>query len=271
MKTLLDVLPKGRKKILDTGYHKMPHFTYSPEDLGSVKVQHVEPQTIKEQIAYRSIKFIRWSYDTLTRYHPQEMTEAKWIQRCLILETTAGVPGMVAGMVRHLQSIRTMKRDGGWIHHLMEEADNERFHLFIFLHLKQPGLIERMCILAMQGIFCNYFFLSYLLTPKFSHRFVGYLEEEAVKTYTGMLEAIDSPQGCLYHWNSIPATPEAIDYYTLPEDATLRDVISCIRADEAVHRETNHFLASIDQNEELEEEELEVINKKRRKLDPIKK
>lgn len=28
----------------------------------------------------------------------------------------AGVPGMVAGMLRHLHSLRRMKRDHGWIH-----------------------------------------------------------------------------------------------------------------------------------------------------------
>ena len=83
----------------------------------------------------------------------------------------------------------------------------------------------------MQGVFFNLFFFSYLLTPTFCHRFVGYLEEEAVKTYTAMLEDIDNPEGCLHHWNNVPAPREAIDYYQLDEDATLRDVILCVRAD----------------------------------------
>jgi len=30
----------------------------------------------------------------------------------------------------------------------------------------------------------NAFFLSYLISPKACHRFVGYIEEEAVHTYT---------------------------------------------------------------------------------------
>jgi len=38
----------------------------------------------------------------------------------MFLETVAGVPGMVGGMARHLRSLRTMKRDNGWIHHLIE-------------------------------------------------------------------------------------------------------------------------------------------------------
>ena len=57
----------------------------------------------------------------------------------------------------------------------------------------------------MQGVFFNFFFISYLLSPKFSHRFVGYLEEEAVKTYTAMLADIDNVDGALYNWNFIQA------------------------------------------------------------------
>lgn len=82
---------------------------------------------------------------------------------------------MVGGMARHLKSLRAMERDKGWIHHLLEEADNERFHLFVFLDIKKPGLLERIFILALQGAFFNFFFLAYLMNPKFCHRFVGYL------------------------------------------------------------------------------------------------
>ena len=32
------------------------------------------------------------------------------------------------------------------------------------------------------------FGISYLISPRFCHRFVGYLEEEAVKTYTKCLQ-----------------------------------------------------------------------------------
>ncbi len=39
--------------------------------------------------------------------------------RIIFLETVAGVPGMVAAMVRHLHSLRLMRRDHGWIHTLL--------------------------------------------------------------------------------------------------------------------------------------------------------
>jgi ubiquinol oxidase len=41
-----------------------------------------------------------------------------------------------------------------------------------------------------------------------------------------------------------PAPGIAIEYYRLPKDADLRDVVLHVRADEAAHREFNHMLAN---------------------------
>lgn len=48
--------------------------------------------------------------------------------------------------------------------------------------IAQPGWFTRFMVLAAQGTFYNAFFLTYLLSPKIAHRFVGCLEEEAVRT-----------------------------------------------------------------------------------------
>lgn len=53
-------------------------------------------------------------------------TEEQWLQRILFLESIAGVPGFTASILRHLRSLRLMKRDGGWINTLLQEAENER-------------------------------------------------------------------------------------------------------------------------------------------------
>ena len=50
------------------------------------------------------------------------------------------------------------------------------------IQLKQPGLGFRSAVLVAQGAFYNLLFVSYLLSPKTVHRFVGHLEEQAVKT-----------------------------------------------------------------------------------------
>jgi hypothetical protein len=126
------------------------------------------------------------------------MTEREWMNRAIFLETVAGVPGMIGGMSRHLRSLRTLERDHGWIHHLLQEAENERMHLFFFLKQRSPGVMFRIMIAISQGIFFNAYFIGYMISPYTCHRFVGFLEEEAVHTYTVMLEQIDN--GRLKHW-----------------------------------------------------------------------
>ncbi len=48
------------------------------------------------------------------------------LNRVIYLETVAAVPGMVAAIVRHFKSLRTMQRDGGLLQMFLEEANNER-------------------------------------------------------------------------------------------------------------------------------------------------
>ncbi|KAG9103831.1 Alternative oxidase, mitochondrial precursor [Ceratobasidium sp. 370] len=104
-------------------------------------------------------------------------------------------------------------------------------------------------ILGAQGVFYNAFFLGYLVSPKSAHRFVGFLEEEAVSTYTRCIAEIEA--GRIPEWQNKPAPSIAIDYWRLPEDATLLDVIKAVRADESTHRFVNHSLANLEQGEDL--------------------
>ena len=106
----------------------------------------------------------------------------------------------------------------------------------------------------------NSFFIAYLANPKFCHRFVGYLEEEAVKTYTLMLKHIDEPNGVLHHWNKMSAPKDVIEYYNLLPEATYREVVMSIRADEACHRETNHCFAEIEDDFDIAEKKTIVYN-----------
>lgn len=105
---------------------------------------------------------------------------------------------MVAGMLRHLGSLRRMKRDNGWIETLLEESYNERMHLLTFMKMCEPGWFMKMMIIGAQGVFFNSLFVSYVISPKIVHRFVGYLEEEAVHTYTRCLKEIED--GSLPKW-----------------------------------------------------------------------
>eukprot|EP01054_Gregarina_sp_Poly1_P005743 Gregarina_sp_Poly_1__5742@NODE_3019_length_1447_cov_301_934058_g1909_i0_p1_GENE_NODE_3019_length_1447_cov_301_934058_g1909_i0NODE_3019_length_1447_cov_301_934058_g1909_i0_p1_ORF_typecomplete_len178_score17_02AOX/PF01786_17/3_5e66COQ7/PF03232_13/0_0073_NODE_3019_length_1447_cov_301_934058_g1909_i05641097 len=167
------------------------------------------------------------------------------IRRIVFLETVAGVPGMVGAAIRHLRSLRKLQRDYGWIHTLLEEAENERMHLMTALLLNNPGPITRIAVVGAQGVFLTWYTLMYLLSPTYCHRFVGYLEEEAVKTYTDLVHKID--QDKLPGFKTL--APRACQvYYQLPETATLRDVFLAMRADEAHHREVNHTFADLAPN-----------------------
>ncbi|KAK3755294.1 hypothetical protein QZH41_014598 [Actinostola sp. cb2023] len=202
----------------------------------------------KLKAAYYSVQVLRTIFDVASLFKIGPMTENKWLNRIIMLETVAGVPGMIGGMARHLKSLRKLNRDHGWIHTLLEEAENERMHLMTALELKQPGPIFRAVIIGAQGVFVNMFFVAYLFSPRYCHRFVGYLEEEAVKTYTYCLECIDN--GKLPAWENKKAPEIAITYWKLKEDATMRDTILAIRADEAHHRVVNHTLSSLHLDEQ---------------------
>jgi ubiquinol oxidase len=88
----------------------------------------------------------------------------------------------------------------------------------------------------LQGVFFNAYFLGYLISPKFAHRMTGYLEEEAIHSYTEFLNDIEAGK-----IENVPAPAIAIDYWRLPANATLKDVVTVVRADEAHHRDVNHF------------------------------
>eukprot|EP00960_Hanusia_phi_P053219 761919-Hanusia_phi.AAC.3 len=232
---------------------------WTEEEVYGVKKTHVDPLDRADTLALSAVKAARWTFDTLSGYKIGNVTERKVINRAIFLETVAGVPGMVGGMLRHLRSLRTMNRDHGWIHTLLEEAENERMHLLTFVTIRKPGPLFRLAVIGTQGVFMNLFFLTYMLYPKICHRFVGYLEEEAVKTYTDILNAIDD--GRLSSFRNAKAPQIAIDYWHMKPDATMRDLFLVIRADEvnesccllllslgtlqANHRDVNHMFASL--------------------------
>ena len=155
-----------------------------------------------------------------------------------MLETVAAVPGMVGATLQHLKSLRRMQDDGGWIHTLLEEAENERMHLMTFIEIAKPTLLERWLVLLAQGVFYNGFFLLYLVSSRTAHRVVGYFEEEAIVSYTEYLAEIESGR-----IENVAAPQIAIDYWKLGPDARLKDVVIAVRADEAGHRDVNHGFA----------------------------
>lgn len=198
-----------------------------PQD--DLKVHH-KPQGFRDRFAYSLVKVLRFFADAFFA--------KRYGHRAIVLETIAAVPGMVGGALLHLKSLRRMKDDHGWIHTLLDEAENERMHLMAFVELEKPTWLERVIVMIAQGVFYAFYFLLYMISPKTAHRVVGYLEEEAVVSYTEFLECIDNGEV-----ENLPAPKIAIEYWGLWEDAHLRDMVVKIRADEMRHREVNHCAA----------------------------
>ena len=190
-----------------------------------------KPNNFSDFFALTMTKFFRLVADTFFA--------KRYGHRAVVLETIAGVPGMVAGMLIHLRSLRSMQTGyGSQIREMLAEAENERMHLMFFIEIAKPNTFERLLVIAAQGVFMTFYLFMYSFFPKTSHRMVGYFEDEAVKSYTEYLELVEN--GSVMN---IRAPKIAIDYYSLSGEARLSDLIRSVRADEMHHSEVNHSYA----------------------------
>ena len=189
---------------------------------------------MRDALAKSMTKFFRFIADTFFA--------KRYGHRAVVLETVAGVPGMVAGMWLHMKSLRKMKTGyGPDIRELLAEAENERMHLMFFIEIAQPNIFERLLVLLAQFIFMIFYAVLYAIDFKTAHRMIGYFEEEAVKSYTEYLALVESGDV-----ENVPAPELAIKYYKMKKNAKLSDLIIKVRADEMHHSEVNHKYADGD-------------------------
>ena len=189
---------------------------------------------IRNALAMGMTKFFRFFADTFFA--------KRYGHRAVVLETVAGVPGMVAGMWLHFKSLRKMKTGfGPDIREMLEEAENERMHLMFFIAIANPNFFERLLVVLAQIIFMVFYFIIYVISYRLAHRMIAYFEEEAVRSYTDYLAMVENGEV-----ENVPAPQLAIDYYKMKKDARLSDLIKCVRADEEHHSKVNHRYADAD-------------------------
>tara|TARA_B100000575_G_scaffold269239_1_gene248727 strand:- start:446 stop:1075 length:630 start_codon:yes stop_codon:yes gene_type:complete len=190
-----------------------------------------KPKNFSDLFALSMTRFFRFVADTFFA--------KRYGHRAVVLETIAGVPGMVAGMLIHLRSLRKMQTGyGDQIREMLAEAENERMHLMFFIEIAKPNIFERILVILAQGVFMSFYLFMYIFFPKTSHRMIGYFEDEAVKSYTEYLDLVQNGKVM-----NIRAPQIAIDYYNLKKDARLSDLIISVRADEMHHADVNHSYA----------------------------
>ena len=140
---------------------------------------------MRDKTAKSMTKFFRFIADTFFA--------KRYGHRAVVLETVAGVPGMVAGMLLHFKSLRKMKTGyGADIRELLAEAENERMHLMFFIEIANPNWFERWLVLIAQFTFSIFYLVMYLADNRTAHRMIAYFEEEAVLSYTEYLELVES-------------------------------------------------------------------------------
>ena len=187
--------------------------------------------TLSDRFAYSMTVFFRFIADTFFA--------KRYGHRAVVLETIAGVPGMVAGMWMHFKSLRSMKVGyGKHIREMLAEAENERMHLMFFIEIAKPNIFERSLVLFSQFLFGAFYFLMYVFFTKTTHRMIGFFEDEAVKSYSEYLKMIENGE-----IENVKAPQIAIEYYNLKSNARLIDLVKCVKADEEHHSEVNHKYA----------------------------
>lgn len=239
----------------DTYFPPMVNHIWSRDELERRKNNptHYEPKTLHDKVINFLVTTVLYrGFNKLSGFDYEDPSVRACGLRLILLESIAGVPGMVAAVCRHFTSLRTLRRDHGWIHTLLEEAQNERMHLLICLKKFDAGLGTRALVCLSQYVMVTILSAVYLVHPRSLHRFVGYLEETAVKTYGDLIRITKTPGTRLNRaWAGggvgvpSPAPKLAIAYWGLDEGATWVDVLEQLLADESHHRDVNHTFADL--------------------------
>ena len=241
------------EKIADHSWRQLNHIWSDgelEEQMATKDVKHI-PVTSSDKIMNGIMKLLYNSFNTITGYkHDNPSTKSiEW--RLIVLESFAGVPGFLAAAFRHFYSLRTLERDHGSIYTFLEEAENERMHLLVCLKMFEASTLTRALVVGAQIGMTPFLMGVYTISPPAMHRFVGYLEETAVETYSNIIKHAETEGTHLNKsWAHLEAPAIAKTYWQLADDASWITCLKHILADEAHHRDVNHTFAELPANAE---------------------
>ena len=192
---------------------------------------HFKPKTVADRLALWMVR--------LLAYPRAWIFQDRHTHHLLVLETVAAIPGMVAGALIHFSCLRRIADDKGWIETLIKEAETERRHLLVIREIVEPTFFDRIMIWVGQLLFVVLYFFVYIICPRACHRFVGYLEEDAVDGYDVFLKYLAK------HPEEDGVAPQlAHTFWDMPKKAKISDLIQIILQEEMRHRDVNHTFAS---------------------------
>lgn len=120
--------PPNYQRIVKASKSSWPHPVYTKEQMEAIEIAHRSTRNFSDRLALSAVRLLRTTFDRATGYkhdigskHENDgttkapvMTSDQWLSRFIFLESIAAVPGMAAATLRHLHSLRNLRRDNGW-------------------------------------------------------------------------------------------------------------------------------------------------------------
>ena len=82
--------------------------------MATYQQKHV-PQDLADTVLQKMVRIAYHAFNFVTGYDHADPPTSAIGYRLIILESVAGVPGMLGGMFRHFRSLRQLERDHGFI------------------------------------------------------------------------------------------------------------------------------------------------------------
>ncbi|KAI7844123.1 hypothetical protein COHA_002261 [Chlorella ohadii] len=155
----------------------------------------------------------------------QGVSERQLARRAMMLNCDGQATALSAVVVGHCRSVVRNASDRGWVHTLAAEVECMRAQYAVWASLSPPTLLERVFDLL----------LTLNLLSQASLACLG------LATILNML----AKPGCLPTWERAKAPGPARAFYALPPEASFKDVVRRMMADEASMRSINHRLAGL--------------------------
>lgn len=160
--------------------------------------------------------------------------------KAIIANTVLSSLAMILANRLHHRTIRRGEPDRESIEDLLCEASGTHFHIIVTRSLVTLTRLERIMLSIIQCVSICFFRLIACLSPRTSHRSLGYMYESSITEYSNWIDAIEDGDVV-----NAPAHPMAIKYWDLKTGSTLSTVLAAMRDDIAKFRDYEHARAEI--------------------------
>ncbi|KAL4431204.1 hypothetical protein ABPG75_006460 [Micractinium tetrahymenae] len=237
--------PSLRRDSLDVVGFLQQREEYSDKYLASLKSIHQPPRKWFELLAWWWLLAVRTVVGLLTgtagRFRGGERQLAR---RAQMFNCDGQGTALSAVLVGHARSVVLNRPDNGWLHTLAMEVDCMRCQHAAWTELETPSLAWRLFDIFLTLNLLSQCCLVYLLAPSVIHSYQVYRAEEDIWWLSAALSMLDEP-GRLPRWERRAAPAAARAYYGLGPDATVKDMLLRMRADEVCIRDINWRLAGL--------------------------